>query len=37
LGARKQVKQVKQGKAGKGIAGYINIIKEKDYIKINKS
>jgi hypothetical protein len=30
------VKQVRQGKAGGGIAGYKNIVKKEDYIRVNK-
>jgi hypothetical protein len=30
------VRQVRQGRAGKDMAGYKDIVKEEDYIRVNK-
>jgi hypothetical protein len=30
------VRRVRQDRAGEGIAGYKNIVKKEDYIKVNK-
>jgi hypothetical protein len=36
LGAQEQVRRVRQGQAGEGIADYADMVKEEDYIKVNK-